>query len=85
MLVQVWALTAKTLMALNMAIFAGQLYIQSVIMCLATLSLCYLYIRWVSAGGLTHTQACAPQQPVQPSGTECAWPHLPCATCASAG
>jgi hypothetical protein len=45
---QVWALTAKTLMVLNMAIFAGQLYIQSVIMCLTTLSLCYLYIRWVS-------------------------------------
>mmetsp|Transcript_10121 Transcript_10121/g.26269 ORF Transcript_10121/g.26269 Transcript_10121/m.26269 type:complete len:2025 (-) Transcript_10121:314-6388(-) len=44
--VELWALTAKTLMALNMAIFAGQLYIQSVIMCLMTLTLCYLYIRW---------------------------------------
>jgi len=44
--VEVWALATKTIMALNMAIFAGQLYIQSVIMCLATLFLCYLFIRW---------------------------------------
>jgi hypothetical protein len=46
---QVWALVAKTLMALNMAIFFGQHYVQSVIFCLTTLSLVYLYLRYVSA------------------------------------
>lgn len=47
---QIWALTAKTFMALNVFIFDGQLYVQSVIFCLCTLSLVYLFIRWVSQG-----------------------------------
>ncbi len=47
---QIWALAAKTFMALNVFIFDGQLYVQSVIFCLCTLSLVYLFIRWVSQG-----------------------------------